>query len=172
MTTVPPFVTEHRTFAGVRIPSWLRFFDCRIPEEHLLERTPDGRLLCLTDRDVEILGIKGYDSMPLSCSGCPDFRKASDEELSRRVNDAIKHAKDYRKRFNAGHPDKREGDYSLEYQVVAITLCNYGYHLTADNRVKSYSGSTDVDGKPTHPGGTCPTCKGYIAPGYACPQCS
>jgi hypothetical protein len=130
-------ITE-REWYGVKIPSWLRVFDCRGED---LVIAPWGSVLWSSKRAEVDLGLRTekdrFGTTPLSCSTHIDSRTASESELTRQVADMVKEATKLRDQYleakkNPGK-DKWFGG-SGYYLPVAIAMSNFGWNVICDKR--------------------------------------
>ena len=124
-------------WAGVVLPSWIRFFDCRCEDKDAGTKTPWGGYLWGSERAAVDLGLrgKGYweDTTPLSCSTYIDARKAGDKEVARQLTQAIQDAQKFLKEWEeATHTEGQGG--SCLYCPVGITISNYGWSIISDRR--------------------------------------
>lgn len=134
-------------WAGVVLPEWLRFFDCRcgdkgMPEgQHAGVRAPWGGTLYGSERAAADMGLRGEgiweDTTPISCSTYIDARTAGDKEIAKQLQDAIKAADKMRQEFldAVKHPRQPNQGGSCCYLPSAITIANYGWSILADRRM-------------------------------------
>ena len=141
MTTTIPHCVEHKgQFLGVKLPKWLRAFDCRCPESGAFYKAPHGETLYGCERAQFALGLKqgwsGDATTPVSCQAYRDFRDTNPEELARVAVDMIREAKRLRREYQAAlrNPAPANEGGSGHYAPVAISLANYGWSVIADRR--------------------------------------
>lgn len=131
-------ITE-REWCGVKIPKWLRVFDCRGDE---LTKAPWGQTLWSSEKAEIDLGLRSekdrFGTSPLSCSTHIDSRTAPEAELTRQMADMVKEATRLRKQYleakkNPGE-DKGHGG-SGYYLPVAVAISNFGWNVICDERI-------------------------------------
>jgi hypothetical protein len=130
-------ITE-REWYGVKIPKWLRVFDCRGDD---IVKAPWGRALWSCEKAEVDLGLLSKDndftSNPLSCSTHIDSRTAPESELTRQVTDMVKEARRLRVQYLDAKKDPGEDKGhggSGYYLPVAIALSNFGWNIICDRR--------------------------------------
>jgi hypothetical protein len=132
-------ITE-REWYGVKIPTWLRVFDCRGDELPKAWK----RTLWSSDRAEVDLGLltekDRFATTPLSCSTYIDSRTCAEAELTRQVTDMVKEATFLLEQYldakeNPG--ENREHGGSGFYQPVAIALSNFGWNVICDVRLSA-----------------------------------
>lgn len=131
-------ITE-RQWYGVKVPKWLRVFDCRGAE---LPKTPWGYTLFASEKAEVDLGLRSetdsFGATPISCSTYIDSRLAAEAELIRQVTDMVQRARQLRLQYLAAKKnpgeDKGHGG-SAYYLPVAVTLSNFGWSVLCDRRV-------------------------------------
>jgi hypothetical protein len=86
-----------REWHGVKIPKWLRAFDCRGDE---LPKSPWGTTLYSCEKAEVDLGLRtakeGFATSPLSCSTHIDARECDESELTRQIADMVREARKLR----------------------------------------------------------------------------
>jgi hypothetical protein len=128
-----------RIWYGVKIPKWLRAFDCRGDE---LPKAPWGRTLWSYEKAAMDLGLlsekDSFTTNPLSCSTYTDSRTAAETELVRQISDMVREAKKFRNQFldakKKPGDDKGHGG-SAYYLPVAIAMSNFGWNIICDRRI-------------------------------------
>jgi hypothetical protein len=141
-----PLPSPVTVLAGVEIPSWLKAFDCRWPEDEDLPKDPSGTYTMYgSERAEYALGLRGagenyfdYASEPSSIQGYCDTRKECwEDEASSYVRRMIESAEEERAKYlacdNPANIDRGHGG-SGYYIPVAIALCNFGASLICDRR--------------------------------------
>lgn len=125
---------------GVKIPEWLRAFDCRASDDEIAPKAPWGSCLWSSERAEVDLGLRSeherFATSPRGCSTYVDARKADEQELSRQVADMVKAASDMLREYveaMAKQAPKGAGGSCL-YRPVAVALCNYGWSVICDER--------------------------------------
>lgn len=128
---------------GVKIPSWLRVFDCR--GEAMADKLPNGIVLFGSEKAAYDLGLRTVgpyehnDATPLSCNTYIDARDCPESELKRQLESGIKEAT----RFLTSYQDAlanpaKEGEGGGCYELpVAIALCNFGWSIITDRRQRA-----------------------------------
>lgn len=126
---------------GVKIPEWLRAFDCRSLDEEGIPRTPWGTTLYSSERAAYDLGLRGQgrwdDTTLVSCQTYIDSRTAPEEELRSQITRMVRDAEKYRREYEEGqkYPSNGQGGTCL-YMPLAICLSNYGWSIIADRRTQ------------------------------------
>jgi hypothetical protein len=129
-----------RKVFGVRIPEWLRVFDCRGE----IMRTESNRALYSSDKATWDLGLDSdtecNSSCPISCSTHIDSRSCDESELARQMADMVSHAKkamtSYVEAVNMPGDDKGHGGTGHD-KPIAIALSNYGWSVICDRRLSA-----------------------------------
>lgn len=136
---------------GVKIPSWIRLFDCRTEEDAKTPKAPWGEYLYGSERAAADLGLRGvlesgerfhYDTVPTSCQTYIDSRTCKPEELVRQFSDAVKRAGELRKEYlqtKKNQKEKPDGGSCL-YLPVAIAISNFGWSIISDRRTEVVRG--------------------------------
>ena len=124
-----------REWYGVKIPRWLRVFDCR----------GDGtvkawRTLWASEAAEVDLGLRteteSHATTPVSGSGYADMREYEPDAklaVARMVQEAKKLRLAYTEAL--GKPPTEGDGGSCHYPPVAVALCNFGWSVIADRRV-------------------------------------
>jgi len=132
---------KDREWYGVKIPKWLRVFDCRGDE---ILKAPWGHTLWSSEKAEVDLGLRTetdrFGTTPLRCSTYIDSRTAAETELTRQVTDMVKEAKQIRVQYldakkNPGE-DKGHGG-SGYYMPIAIAMSNFGWNVICDERISA-----------------------------------
>ena len=131
------------TFAGVKIPAWLRVFDCRASDADAGARSPWGTSLYGSERAAVDMGLRApgeyNDTTPISCSTYIDARTADEAEIARQLRDGLKEAAKLLAEFEAAKASskgKPANGGSCLYRPVAFCLSNYGWCVLSDAREK------------------------------------
>lgn len=128
---------------GVKIPSWLRVFDCRGTDT---PTSPEGYTMFGSEKACYDLGLRNesyyYDSTPWHCSTYTDSRTASEDELKNQVTDMVTAAKSSMKEYRDAlkKPAEEGQGGSCYYLVVGVAISNYGWAVIADTRQKAVRG--------------------------------
>ena len=128
-----------REWHGVKIPEWLRVFDCRGEE---LPKVPWGQTLFASEKASVDLGLlsetDSFSACPLSCSTYTDSRIAAEAELTRQVTDMVNRAEMFKEQYLEAKEtpgnDKGFGG-SAYYLPVAVALSNFGWSVISDRRL-------------------------------------
>jgi hypothetical protein len=125
---------EHtKELYGVKIPPWLRAFDCRAYAYF-------GCGLYGSERAEADLGLRSekenHSTTPESCNPHIDNREAMPEELKRQVTDMVASATKMRDKFlkMAKRGSNLKGGTAI-YLPVAVALSNFGWSIIADKRI-------------------------------------
>lgn len=135
-----PYAKEiKKDWYGVKVPGWLRAFDCRGDD---FPKAPWGETLYADERALVDLGLKrgrfgtNRAITVTSCLTRLDSRVLSDKELREQVQDMIKAAKTAKQRYlRAARYRKKNGvpDEGMPYYLpIAITLSNFGWSVVSD----------------------------------------
>ena len=127
------------SFAGVKIPPWLRFFDCRMSDDKEEFYTPWCERLFSSEPAEVLLGLKhGFSSYATMPSGMYaahiDNRKLSEAELAETVREMIHAAKEVLKLYNT------TSEQTVYFMPVAVALSNFGWCVIADKRKTNRAG--------------------------------
>lgn len=136
-----PFCVEITTLGGVKLPRTVRVFDCRVPEDMLFSyKTEWGTTPLGGERAQIVLGLRGLGlweaTTPISMSGYPDLRDASEETLAEIAHKMVSVTREYRRYYRDAlkHPADGQGG-SVHYMPIALDLCNYGWGMICDRRL-------------------------------------
>jgi len=132
-------VTE---IAGVAIPEYILFFDCRMPDETPIPKAHYGESLWSGERAAYSLGLRlswreRYDTNPRGIQFYFDSREpAMAGETARVVNDLIEQYRQVESRYcrakrSPAGPGEGGG---VLYKPVACYLANFGGGVIADSR--------------------------------------
>lgn len=129
-----------REWYGVKIPKWLRVFDCRGDD---IPRRPNGVAIYSSEKAAYDTGLRTdtewNDGTPVSMQTHWDSRTAPSEELTRQVTAMVAEAKslkrEYDKALKTPPPPGESG--SLFFKVVCVALSNYGWCVLVDQRCQA-----------------------------------
>lgn len=137
-----PFCTEITILGGVKLPTTVRVFDCRVPDDELFTFvTPWGTKPLGSERAQIALGLLGpgqYDACtPIGASGFGDLRDDTEYargKLAEIAREFHKYAREYRRAYRDAKARPATDGGSVHYQPIAFALCNYGWSMIADRR--------------------------------------
>lgn len=146
------------SFAGVRVPKTVQFFDVRMAEGE--EGTPapweyqraNGEsyrpLLWACERADVASGLKSKDfdhaTMGLSCNTYLDHRKCSDAALADMVRSIRRELASQLRRYRKAkqNPVSRDKGGSIRYRPALVAIANYGWSITGDRRTEALTQAT------------------------------
>jgi hypothetical protein len=135
------YAKEHTgSFAGVTIPAWLRFFDCREADSEETPRAPWGEHLYGCERAEMDLGLKrdshSHAATPRGGSAMHrDNRELSDADLADLTRKMIATAEECLAEYEAF-----PSEVAVYFEPVAVALSNFGWAVIADTRQRRTRG--------------------------------
>ena len=135
------FSTEIKgSFCGVNIPGWLRFFDCRWPDDKDFPKTPYGASLMGYEKAAFDIGLLSQNERnavtPISCTTYVDHRTANHKLMQPIIINMIDSVIKLNDEFLLLKEKKlkaKNGGQAI-YQPMFVALSNFGWTIVADRR--------------------------------------